>query len=244
LDLVFVHEGAPEALTDGDKPMEQGLFFARVAQRMVHLLTTATSAGQVYEVDLELRPSGRSGLLVTTLNAFEQYQRAQAWTWEHQALVRARAVAGPAALCASFEALRQDLLTQPRDIAKLRAEVLDMRARMREHRDRGPAGEFDLKQGEGGITDIEFMVQYCALRWAHEQPALVRYPDNIRILEAIKHSGLGPAHDADALADVYRRYRQRVHQLDLQRQPARVAAGEFATERQFVRGCWSRLFTP
>ncbi len=242
LDLVFLHEGAAEDLTKGAKPVEQGQFFARLAQRMVHLLTTATGAGQVYEVDLELRPSGRSGLLVTSLPAFEQYQRAQAWTWEHQALVRARAVAGPAALRAQFEALRLRLLTQPRDAGKLRSEVLDMRARMHQHRDRASPGEFDLKQGEGGITDIEFMVQYCALRWAEAHPALVRYSDNIRILEALRNSGAGLAQDADALADLYRRYRKRVHQLDLQRRPARVADAEFAAQRDFVRDCWRRLF--
>ncbi len=242
LDLVFIHDGASEELTPGPKPVEQGLFFARLAQRMIHLLTTATGAGQAYEVDLELRPSGRSGLLVCSLEAFAQYQHAQAWTWEHQALVRARAVAGPAALCAAFEALRLRLLCQPRDAARLRTEVLEMRERMRVHRNRSTAPEFDLKQGTGGITDIEFMVQYCALRWAHDHPALVRYSDNIRILAAIKQSGLGPAREADTLAELYRSYRQRVHQLDLQHQPARVPNGEFGEERRFVRACWKALF--
>src|SRR5690606_23070528 len=169
LGLVFLHDDPDDAVAS-----------ARVAQRLLHVLSTHTAAGPLYEVDTRLRPSGASGLLVSTLAAFESYQAEDAWTWEHQALLRARAVAGDAALRDGFERVRRAVLTRPRDVAKLRAEVADMRVRMRAELGRAGPGEFDLKQDAGGIADIEFLVQYLVLAHAAEHPALVDCPDNIR----------------------------------------------------------------
>ncbi len=242
LDLVFLHEPLPDtARTRGPRPLEAPVFFARLGQRIIHMLSTATPAGQLYEVDMRLRPRGASGLLVTGLDAFADYQREEAWTWEHQALVRARPVAGDEAAIGAFAEIRRDILCQPRDPARLAAEVRDMRARMRAELDRAGPGRFDLKQGAGGIADIEFVVQYGILRWAHDYPDLVRFSDNIRLLEGLAAHGLIAPADAGALADAYRAYRRRLHQLTLQEQPARVPDSEFRAERERVQAIWGAL---
>lgn len=190
LDLVFLHDAASGLATDGERSIDNSLFFTRLGQRMIHILTALTPTGQLYEVDMRLRPSGASGLLVSSLTAFATYQRQEAWTWEHQALVRARVVAGDPALADKFARLRRDLLCEPRDPQRLGEEVVKMRHKMREHllpkglEQRQPP-VFHLKQGRGAIVDIEFMVQYAVLVWSHQHPALSEISDNIRILEIL-----------------------------------------------------------
>ncbi|MGD9388515.1 MAG: bifunctional [glutamate--ammonia ligase]-adenylyl-L-tyrosine phosphorylase/[glutamate--ammonia-ligase] adenylyltransferase, partial [Gammaproteobacteria bacterium] len=170
LDLVFVHDAAGEVQrTEGPEVIEAGMLFARMTRRIVHLLATPTGSGVLYEVDTRLRPSGKGGLLVTSLNAFEAYQRDQAWTWEHQALLRARAVAGDPGVRAAFEALRVRLLVEAVRRDGLRAEVAAMRERMRTELSKGNAELFDLKQDAGGMADIEFLVQYLVLQHAAER---------------------------------------------------------------------------
>jgi [glutamine synthetase] adenylyltransferase / [glutamine synthetase]-adenylyl-L-tyrosine phosphorylase len=171
LDVVFLHDSEGEqARTSGPRVIENSEFFGRVAQRVVHLLGAFTPAGRLYEVDTRLRPSGLSGLLVSSLDAFLRYQEASAWTWEHQALVRARFVAGDPDLGERFAEVRRRVLARPRDPAALRAEVVEMRSKMlAEHASRDPE-VFDLKRDRGGITDIEFMVQYWVLANAQEFP--------------------------------------------------------------------------
>src|SRR5690554_773005 len=155
LDLVFIHDGATQGSTDGRRPLDNAVFFTRLGQRIIHLLTAVTPAGALYEVDMRLRPSGNSGLLVTTLEAFADYQRREAWTWEHQALVRARVVAGDPALAERFAAVRREVLGEKRDLAALREEVVKMRHKMREHLASRPGDDqFDLKQDPGGMVDI------------------------------------------------------------------------------------------
>ncbi|MDF3031253.1 MAG: glnE, partial [Moraxellaceae bacterium] len=219
LDLVFIHSGSPDGETDGGKPLDNASFFARLGQKIIALLTTATSAGQLYEVDMRLRPSGNAGLLVTSLGAFRKYQAESAWTWEHQALVRARVVAGDPVLAEAFERERHAVLAKARDRQKLQQEVIEMRTKMRSHLSSEAPGKkgrgFDLKQDRGGIVDIEFMVQYGVLAWAHETPELTRYPDNVRILEGLAHHGLLPADAAAGLRDAYLQYRARGHRLAL-----------------------------
>ncbi|WP_369603019.1 bifunctional [glutamate--ammonia ligase]-adenylyl-L-tyrosine phosphorylase/[glutamate--ammonia-ligase] adenylyltransferase [Hahella sp. SMD15-11] len=240
LDLVFVH-GETGSRTTGERSLDTAVFWARLGQKMVHLLSTRTHSGILYEVDMRLRPSGNAGLLVTSLEAFRKYQLNQAWTWEHQALVRARAVAGGQVASAEFEAVRREVLCQPRDPEVLRQAVLDMRERMyRELADRH-AGEFDLKHDVGGIVDIEFMVQYLALRWAHVYPDVVEYSDNIRILEALGRHGLLSQEDANALIDLYQALRARIHLLALDRKPARVPEGTLDDARKFIRSVWQRV---
>ena len=164
LDLVFLYNanhGAEDqsiqqvAVTDGPKPIADSVFYARLGQRIIHILTAHTSAGVLYETDMRLRPSGASGLLVTSLDSFAEYQRNKAWTWEHQALVRARAVAGDENLQQDFAALRQEVLALPRDAEMLRKDIAEMRERMHASLDRAKQAEFDLKQGSGGIADID-----------------------------------------------------------------------------------------
>ncbi|WJW75277.1 bifunctional [glutamate--ammonia ligase]-adenylyl-L-tyrosine phosphorylase/[glutamate--ammonia-ligase] adenylyltransferase [Thiohalobacter sp. IOR34] len=242
LDLVFLHDSlGGRQRTEGPRPVDNALFFARLGQRIIHLLSTLTPAGVLYEVDMRLRPSGESGLLVTDIEAFARYQREEAWTWEHQALVRARPVAGDAAPAEVFEALRREVLGRPRDPGELQREVREMRRRMRAELDRAPPGRFDLKQGAGGIADIEFMVQYSILRWAHDHPDLLRFTDNLRLLEALAADGLLAGDEATALAEAYRAYRKRLHHLTLQAAPAQVEAREFAAMRQRVIAVWERL---
>ena len=241
LDLVFVHDADPQQSTDGERSIDNLSFYTRLAQRLIHILQTRTLGGPLYEVDTRLRPSGNSGLLVTSLAAFEKYQRESAWTWEHQALVRTRAVAGSTRLSREFEQLRLKLLCEPRDDNKLRNDVVEMRNKMRAHLDKSNEKKFDLKQGPGGIVDIEFMVQYAALAWAHKAPSIVRYTDNIRILESLIEAGLMSAHQADHLIDAYKAYRSEGHRLALQQLPGVVDGDQFKAERKTVSTNWQQL---
>ncbi|WP_444937100.1 bifunctional [glutamate--ammonia ligase]-adenylyl-L-tyrosine phosphorylase/[glutamate--ammonia-ligase] adenylyltransferase [Microbulbifer sp. JMSA004] len=241
LDIVFVHDADAMQVTDGKTSIDNLSFFTRLAQRLIHILQTRTLSGPLYEVDTRLRPSGNSGLLVTSVAAFEKYQRESAWTWEHQALVRARSVAGSLRLSESFHQLRTKLLCQSRKSDKLRDEVVEMRNKMRAHLDKSNDKKFDLKHGEGGIVDIEFMVQYAALAWAKTSPSIVRYTDNIRILESLIDAGLMPAQQAGHLIDAYKAYRSEGHRLALQQLPGIVSDDQFTAERKTVQTNWQQL---
>ena len=243
LDLVFIHAADPNQMTDGANAIDNGTFFTRLGQRIIHILTAQTALGPLYEVDMRLRPSGNSGLLVSTLNAFATYQRERAWTWEHQALVRARAIAGDAELAAAFEQVRRAILCAPRDQQKLRDDVLSMRQKMRAQL-RPRATEtpqnpvFDLKHGSGAIVDIEFIVQYMVLAWAHAHPALARWTDNIRILETLRQEALCDEQTATGLIEAYKAYRSCAHRLSLQQLPAVAALSDFERERSIVTNAW------
>jgi len=242
LDIVFLHNSqGNRQQTNGERPIENAVFFARLVQRIVTLLTTATPSGVLYEVDMRLRPSGSSGLLVSSLEAFARYQREEAWTWEHQALVRARPVAGDGAVGARFREIRAEILAQPRDAAALRQAVREMRERMWcQHAWRKP-GRFDLKRDPGGITDIEFVVQYAVLAHACRHPALLRWTDNIRLLGELAASGVLPAADAERLAAIYREFRDQLHHRHLAAQGADVALERFADQRAFVKDLWRKI---
>ncbi len=244
LDIVFLHgSGASGHSTDGAKPLDNDTFYARLAQRLIHILTTRTPSGTLYEADLRLRPSGNSGLLVASLDAFADYQEKHAWTWEHQALCRARCVAGDGRIGAEFRAIRHHILTRRRAHAALAKEVVEMREKMRANLSKAKGDQFDLKQDAGGIADIEFMVQYAILAWSAEHPGLTEFSDNIRVLDRCAEEGLLPPATAAALADAYRALRDRVHHLVLQDQPAVVAADALSGEREQVCAAWQRLFT-
>jgi len=190
LDLVFLHDAPPEAMSDGARPLDAGRWFARLAQRLVSLLGTVTGAGKLYEVDVRLRPDGAKGMLVSSLDSFADYQRHRAWTWERQALVRARPIAGAAAVGEAFERIRAETLQAPRDPETLRDDVLAMRRRMRAELDRSRPGRFDLKQGEGGLVDLEFLVQAQVLRQAGAHPALCGPRDTPGLLDALAGVGV------------------------------------------------------
>jgi [glutamine synthetase] adenylyltransferase / [glutamine synthetase]-adenylyl-L-tyrosine phosphorylase len=241
LDLVFLHNSrGSDQETNGAKALDNGMFFVRLARRLVHFLTIQTGTGALYDVDTRLRPSGKAGLLVTSVEAFERYQRENAWTWEHQALLRARPVAGHAGVARDFERIRADTLIGRVNRDSLRTDVAAMREKMRVQLDKSDAGQFDLKQGAGGIGDIEFLVQYLVLQNADKHPAVIHYPDNIRQLGTLGASGCLPRADVERLQDIYRRYRLRLHRLLLDEQKPYVPAAEFAAERAAVRALWQQ----
>jgi glutamate-ammonia-ligase adenylyltransferase len=223
------------------KVLENAVFYARFAQKIIHTLTAFTPAGRLYETDTRLRPSGASGLLVSSLNAFRTYQQEKAWVWEHQALLRARVVTGTERLRSQFEQVRHDILCLPRDKVALRKEVIAMRQKMRDSMASKDARVFNLKKDPGGVTDIEFIVQFMILAHAHEHPELVRWSDNIRQLESLQGAGILPADTAGMLADAYRTLRDRIHELALQEQDAVVEARQFVHERDAVRAAWVGL---
>ncbi|MGI9304098.1 MAG: bifunctional [glutamate--ammonia ligase]-adenylyl-L-tyrosine phosphorylase/[glutamate--ammonia-ligase] adenylyltransferase [Gammaproteobacteria bacterium] len=242
LDIVFVHDSNGEnQWTDGDKSVDNSVFFARLGQRIVHILTTFASAGRLYEVDLRLRPSGASGLLVTSLDALRRYQLEQAWTWEHQALVRARPVAGDEAIGRAFERVRAEVLQQTRDPVELRESVHHMREKMWREHESGEDEGFNLKKDPGGIADIEFMVQYAVLAHAADHPEVTRYSDNIRILDGLEECSLMTPAQAAQLRDIYRAYRDRVHELDLQDEASVTTEDEFRESRSAVRVYWAEM---
>ena len=244
LDMVFLHGGESNNLMTlgdeekGEKPIAVPVFFARLGQRIIHLLSSHTSAGILYEADMRLRPDGASGLLVSNLKSYRDYQMKKAWLWEHQALVRARVVAGDPQIAEQFIEIRREVLSQQRDKGVLRQEVLDMRNRMRKELSKEKKGQFDLKQGAGGIVDIEFMVQYGVLAWAHEKPDLLEYTDNIRLLQGLASAGLMAADEVEVLSDAYRTFRARLHKMALQEQPGLVDAEEYTELSTAVRQIW------
>ena len=193
LDLVFLYDADPSALSDGARPVEASRWFTRLAQKIVALLGAVTSAGRLYETDMRLRPDGGKSLLVSTLASYEDYQLHRAWTWEHQALVRARAIAGDSALCAEFERVRSATLARTRASAALQQDVVQMRRRMRAQLDRSDAARFDLKQGAGGLVDLEFLLQEAVLARSVAAPTLLVPRDTGGLIDALEvDGGLAP----------------------------------------------------
>jgi glutamate-ammonia-ligase adenylyltransferase len=228
LDLVFLHDcDAPdEDSVGGTRPLNNGSYLIRLAQRLISLLSTQTAAGRAYEVDMALRPSGASGLLVSSVAGFADYQRSEAWTWEHQALTRARFVAGSPAIGEAF--------------AELRREVVEMRAKMRAHLEQRRSGCWDLKQGEGGLIDIEFITQYLLLLQAQAHPRIVRYSDNWRQLEDLCAIGVVSREEADQIVAAYRALRARHHALSLGPGGVLIDDALLRAERAVVRSQWHR----
>ncbi len=224
LDLVYLYDDADERAPEA---------YALLAQRVSAWLSTRTAAGLLFETDLRLRPNGQAGMLVSGIAAFEAYQHESAWVWEHQALTRARFAAGDRAIGERFESIRRQVLSRPRDRAKLRDDVLAMRAKMREaHPNR--SDRFDLKHDPGGMVDIEFIVQYLVLGFSCEHEALLDNVGNIALLGRAAGFGLVDAALALRTADAYRRYRRLQHQLRLDAKPGLVAPETVADERAAV----------
>ncbi|WP_336931920.1 bifunctional [glutamate--ammonia ligase]-adenylyl-L-tyrosine phosphorylase/[glutamate--ammonia-ligase] adenylyltransferase [Acinetobacter bereziniae] len=248
LDLVFIHYMDEQSDTDGQKAISGFEFAMRVAQKFMSLMTTQTLDGRVYEVDTRLRPSGEAGLLVTSLKAFEQYQLKSAWLWEHQAIVRARSIAGEPTLRAKFEELRCKILTLPRQEETVRQEVLNMRQKMKDHlgssKDQKKDGIFHLKQDAGGIVDIEFMAQYVVLAWSGTNPDLAHYSDNVRILEDAAKAGCLSSDDVSALIQAYLSERAESHRLALANHNMQVSAADWHDTREVVCKLWQRLIDP
>jgi len=242
LDLVFLHgSDAGNAETRGDRPISDDQFYLRLGQRMIHMITTRTPSGQLYAVDMRLRPDGDKGMLVRSLASFAHYQTREAWTWEHQALVRARPVAGDPRLMERFARIRREILCREREPQPLRLDVRAMRERMRENLDRTRDGWFDLKQGRGGIADLEFMVQYLVLRWAARHPELADWTDNVRLLATLARLDLLPGTAVADLTGAYKALRAAYHRSALQEQPTRIPDDQLVGPREQVRAWWREL---
>ena len=229
LDIIFLY--------DDDAP-EAGEVYARFGQRINNWLNSLTSAGLLYETDLRLRPDGASGLLVSSVEAFDEYQKNKAWVWEHQALSRARFCAGDAGIGAAFERIRQETLRQARDTAKLREEVIAMRQKMHDGHP-NETEQFDLKHDAGGIVDVEFIVQYLVLAHAHRHAELTANVGNIALLRMAGELGLIDSAAAAQAADAYRTYRSEQHAQRLQgAAKARVVREPFVQHIDAVRRLW------
>jgi glutamate-ammonia-ligase adenylyltransferase len=197
-----------------------------------------------YEIDMRLRPSGNSGMLVSSLAAFEKYQLEDAWTWEHQALVRSRVVAGDTQLAQAYDLVRKNTLQRKRDTQSLSVEVREMREKMRKHLSKAAKdGKFSLKQGSGGIVDIEFMVQFAVLAWSNKSEQLVQWTDTVRLLEAMSNTEVICEQQAQQLIEAYKIYRSAAHDLQLQNLPAEVLVSEYIEQREAVQLCWQSFLS-
>lgn len=243
LDLVFLHNAPENSETvGGRKSVSSHRFYLKLAQKINSIFNLNTSAGVLYEVDMRLRPSSEAGLLVSTFNAYEFYQKNEAWTWESQALVRARCVYGTKSLKAEFDQIRQSTLAKKRDAVTLKAEITGMRAKMYQHFTQPQAVEFNLKTDKGGITDIEFIAQYLVLANAETSPEMAVWSDNIRIFDTAMAYGILTEPAGEQLKYCYMAMRNRIHHLNLLRQPSCVPMSEFEAERDFIGKMWSQIF--
>ena len=240
LDLVFLYDDADEP--DADRAQE---VYGHFVRKLITWLTLRTAAGELFDIDTALRPNGNSGLLVTSIAAFERYQVGRgsntAWTWEHQALTRARFCAGSAALGLRFDAVRRQVLAAPRDAAALRREVLEMRDKVRAARPVKP-GLYDVKHSPGGMMDAEFTVQALVLTEAASHPALLDNAGNIALLQRAESQGLLPAGVGEAAAAAYRELRRAQHGARLDERPTQFDPEALAAERAAVLALWRTVF--
>ncbi|RUO20005.1 bifunctional [glutamate--ammonia ligase]-adenylyl-L-tyrosine phosphorylase/[glutamate--ammonia-ligase] adenylyltransferase [Aliidiomarina iranensis] len=241
LDLVFVSDDQIGGDTQGAKPIPVQQFYLRLAQRVLHLFTTRTMSGVLFDVDMRLRPSGQAGLMVVRMSTYQEYLQKDAWTWELQALVRARMVYGATYLRDRFASVRTETLCTAREADKLRSDILQMRKKMRDHLCQTHKQKIDIKQAPGGITDIEFITQYLVLKYALKHPDLAIWTDNIRILEIATRLQLISQTEADALIFAYQDYRAEIHRLALA-EAGRLSERDFSQHLGAVQEVWQRLF--
>ncbi|MFA9616177.1 bifunctional [glutamate--ammonia ligase]-adenylyl-L-tyrosine phosphorylase/[glutamate--ammonia-ligase] adenylyltransferase [Mannheimia sp. E15BD] len=244
LDLVFLHNAPEDSQTvGGKKEISSHQFYLKLAQKINSIFNLNTSAGVLYEVDMRLRPSGEAGLLVSTFNAYEHYQKNEAWTWESQALVRARCVFGAEHLRQKFEQIRQSTLALPRTSGQLRQEICEMREKMYQHLSSHSQDKFNIKTDQGGITDIEFIAQYLVLAHSHQHPKMAVWPDNVRIFDSAVECGILSLQQSEQLKHCYTSLRNKIHHLNLVHKESVVEATEFVEEREFVREMWQLLLS-
>jgi glutamate-ammonia-ligase adenylyltransferase len=236
LDIVFVYEDEDERAPD---------VYAAYVRKIINWLSTKTGEGDLFEIDTALRPNGSSGLLVTTFHAYANYQEGRgsntAWTWEHQAMTRARFVLGLQALRPRFEAVREAVITAPRDVAALQREIVAMRDKVRAAHP-VKAGRFDLKHSPGGMVDAEFAVQFLVLSQAAQHPELVPNVGNIALLQRAEAAGLLPAGVGQAAAAAYRELRRWQHHARLNEEPTQVPLERLAAECDAILGLWRHVF--
>jgi glutamate-ammonia-ligase adenylyltransferase len=263
LDIVFIHDAQMNKYTNGEKQVDNQTFYTRLVQRVVHIMTTMMPSGDLYEVDMRLRPEGNSGMQVASLKSFEDYQYKNAWTWEHQALVRTRVVAGSEALAEKFDKVRKEVLahvsaedskseavTEDNDVKCLKSEVALMRKKMMaslaSNEDGNDPDKFHLKHDIGGMVDIEFMAQYAVLHWGVDYSDMLEWSDNIRILETLAKLDLMPESDVDQLIEAYKAYRVEGHKKILDNQKVILHGKEvdnYQSYRQNVIKIWQHFMT-
>ena len=237
LDMVFIYDADDYGMTSGEKSINNQTFYMRLGQRIVHILSAQTTQGSCYETDMRLRPSGNSGMLVSSIQAFEKYQQQDAWTWEHQALVRARAIVGDPLLIAKFDQVRRTILSQKRDREQLRQEVKDMREKMKAN-----AKRMDIKQGNGGLIDIEFISQFGVLAYSADYPSLLEWTDNIRILESLSKEGCFQGLELEKLISAYRELRSALHKNSLAQNDEQAVIEDYAEITSQVEQAWQQVF--
>ncbi|OBX04800.1 glutamine-synthetase adenylyltransferase [Gallibacterium genomosp. 3] len=243
LDLVFLYDAPANGQTIGGKrSIDSGQFYLRLAQKINSIFNINTNSGILYEVDMRLRPSGSAGLLVSSIHAFHDYQQNEAWTWEKQALVRARAVYGETVMRQQFDSIRRAVLSTAQDQQRLKNDVREMREKMYEHLSHTPAGYFDIKKDRGGITDIEFIAQYLMLANAPTTPELTTWSDNVRIFEDMVKYQVISAEIGQRLTEIYVELRNHIHHLNLAGKNSVVEEMPFAEMRTFIGEVWQQLF--
>ncbi|GHB55858.1 glutamate-ammonia-ligase adenylyltransferase [Psychrosphaera saromensis] len=242
LDIVFVHNCDSSQPTDGKKPIDSRQFYLKLSQRVMHIFTTRTLSGELYEIDTRLRPSGASGLLAINIETFAEYQQTEAWTWEHQALVRSRFILGDEHLGQRFNQIRHNILTKQRDADLLKQEIASMRIKMFDNLNKEKEGFFDLKQSRGGIADIEFISQLLVLSKSNQYPELAELPDNIRILQQASKLNLISESDNKELVDAYILYRRLYHTASLNGDEKLSELKEITESRDQVLAIWQTLF--
>lgn len=245
LDLVFLHPKIDlHAQTDGNAPISNQEFYTRLGQGIVKAMNQKYTCGALYKIDLRLRPSGSSGLIVSSADTFANYQHKQAWDWEHQALVRSRRLCGSSAIGKQFAIIRQKILAQPRDSEQLKRNIVSMREKMRDTLEKHGDKQYDVKQGIGGLVDIEFIAQYSVLQWSHQFPSLLEFTDNVRIFERVGMEGLLPMKQTHLLTDAYKIYRVHLHKTALHKQSDLVGNDKFIFYRLAITKIWQQIFNP
>ena len=245
LDIIFLYENVEDdsaQTVGGEQSISVAHYFGRLSQRLVHILTTRTSGGILYETDTRLRPSGRSGTMVTSINGFSDYQKSEAWTWEHQALVRARMIVGNDRFVDDFEAIRRDVLCKKRDLLKLKQDVVQMREKMIAGNSQSTTELFDLKLEQGGLVDIEFIVQYLVLAFAHQHPEFTIPRDTISLLKNAGKLTLLTHDQANSLSDAYSQYLTKEYELKLAERPTLIPRDQQTETRRNVSTIWQELF--
>ncbi|PIP39202.1 MAG: bifunctional [glutamate--ammonia ligase]-adenylyl-L-tyrosine phosphorylase/[glutamate--ammonia-ligase] adenylyltransferase [Desulfobacterales bacterium CG23_combo_of_CG06-09_8_20_14_all_51_8] len=244
LDLVFLHTGEKGDTAGGRlAPIDNAQFYVRLGQRIIHLMTAITRTGKLYEMDMRLRPSGSAGILVTHIDGFADYQKNRAWTWEHQALIKARAVTGDPKVRERFETIRGMILSMKREGPRLKEEIRDMRARMRAQRTVPAAAHFDIKNDPGGLVDIEFLIQFLILLNAYRFASLLKWTDVVRQLNSLALAGIFDDRTAYILKQAYLVFRFYIHRLTLQERPAELAKDQFVDIRRQVRQLWKETLS-
>lgn len=241
LDMVFIRQ-VGDGMTNGVNSVQESMFYQRLVQRIMHLSTTKTVGGVLYDLDMRLRPDGDTGVLISDIESFENYQHSRAWTWEHQALVRARPVAGSKDIIDKFSEIREAIIRTPKEESSLKDEVIKMRQKMRDHLDRSSDKLYDIKQGVGGMIDVEFISQYLLLRYAPEFKDLRLWTDNVRILEECSRLGIVKEDISKELINAYLDIRSIYHELSLADLP-RLLAIEHRLKPTFrVEEIWNSIF--